>query len=198
MQARVAEGRLAPKRYTRVFAAAALGAGALLMLSLRAGRRRSGNPAVPEPAKSVDLDRYLGLWYELGRYRNRFERGCEGVTAEYAKRADGLIEVRNTCRKRAPDGARRSATGRARIVPDSGDAKLRVSFFGPIFFGHYWVLDHADDYEWSIVGEPSGRFLWILCRDPTPSADRYGALIERARRLGYDMTRFRQTAQPPA
>lgn len=172
--------------------------GAGLALCLRARLRATGNPDVSEPAKPVDLDRYLGLWYELGRYPNRFERGCEGVTAEYANRPDGLIDVRNTCRKHAPDGTRRVAKGRARVVPGSGNARLKVSFFGPLFFGNYWVVDHAEDYEWSIVGEPSGRFLWILCRNSRPPAATYEALVDRARALGYDMTRFRRTHQPPA
>ncbi|MFP3693887.1 lipocalin family protein, partial [Burkholderia sp. SIMBA_048] len=76
----------------------------------------------------------------------------------------------NSCREGGPNGPVRSSEGRARIVAGSGDAKLKVSFFGPFFFGDYWVLDHADDYAWSIVGEPSGRFLWILTRSAKPSA----------------------------
>jgi apolipoprotein D and lipocalin family protein len=144
-----------------------------------------GNRAVPQPAKSVDLSRYLGRWYEIGRYEHGFERGCEAVTADYRRRDDGDIEVVDACRKGAPDGPPKSAKGRAKVVPGSGNAKLRVSFFGP-FYGDYWVLDHADDYSWSIVGEPSGRYLWLLSRTaPLAPAERE-ALERRARELGYD------------
>jgi apolipoprotein D and lipocalin family protein len=161
-------------------------------------RRNSPTFAVPEPAKPVDLERYLGLWYELGRLPNRFERGCEGVTAEYAARPGGIIDVVNTCREGSPGGARRISRGRAKIVAGSGNAKLKLSFFGPFYFGNYWVLDHADDYAWSIVGEPSGRFLWILGRDPTLAEKAYDELVDRARAAGYDMAGFRRTRQPPA
>lgn len=154
-----------------------------------------GNAKVPEPAKEVELDRYLGRWFELARYENRFERGCEGVTADYSLRADGLIEVRNTCRQGAPDGPARESLGRAKRVPDSRGAKLKVSFWGPFYVGNYWVLDHADDYTWSIVGEPSGRFLWILTREARPSAQLRRMLFERAAALGYDTSRLRPTAQ---
>lgn len=78
------------------------------------------------------------------------------MTADYALRADGGIDVLNRCRK--PDGRISNARGRAKIVDAATNAKLKVSFFGP-FFGDYWVLDHADDYSWSIVGQPSGRDL---------------------------------------
>lgn len=171
-------------------------AGAALLLAGCAGLAGgpSGNAHVPQPARTVDLDRYVGKWYEFARYENRFERGCAGVTAEYAKREDGLIGVRNTCHEGGPDGPARTSDGRAKIVADSGNAKLKVSFFGPFFFGDYWVLDHADDYSWSIVGEPSGRFLWILTRDAKPSAEQAAALVERVRTLGYDTTMLLRTA----
>ena len=133
----------------------------------------------------------------MGRYDNSFERGCEAVTAAYSQSPDGLIQIINTCHQGGIDGRVRSAKGRSRVVEGSQNAKLKVSFFGPFFLGNYWVLDHADDYTWSIVGEPSGRYLWILTRDPLPGADVKEALIERARALGYDMTMFRYTRQPP-
>jgi len=156
-----------------------------------------GNRSVPQPAKPVDLQRYLGTWYEIARYDASFERGCEAVTAEYSLRKDGSIRVLNTCRQGSPSGRLRSSEGKAKIVPDSGNAKLKVSFFGPLFFGDYWVVDHSDDYEWSIVGEPRGKYLWILHRDATPDADTTDMLIERTRQLGYDTTLLHMTKQPP-
>jgi apolipoprotein D and lipocalin family protein len=153
-----------------------------------------GNHAVPQPAKAVDLRAYAGRWYEYARYENRFERGCEGVTADYAPRDDGGVSVINTCRKGAPDGPAKVARGKAKVVEGSRGAKLKVSFFGP-FWGDYWVLDHADDYSWSVVGEPSGRYLWVLTREPKPNAARATLLEQRVRELGYDWGLVRQTRQ---
>jgi apolipoprotein D and lipocalin family protein len=165
----------------------------LLAAYATAGSNKSGNAQVPEPAKPVDLDRYLGQWYEFARYENRFERGCEAVTANYAKRDDGLLSIVNSCRTRGVNGAFRSSEGKAKIVPDANSAKLKVSFFGPFYVGDYWVLDHADDYTWSIVGEPSGKYLWILTREAKPSAEQRTALVNRVRALGYDVTLLRET-----
>lgn len=156
-----------------------------------------GNPHVPEPAKTVELERYLGKWYEIARYENRFEKECEAVTAEYAKRENGLIQVINTCRKGAPNGVKEVADGKAKIVAESKGAKLKVSFFGPFFFGDYWVLDRAEDYSWAIVGEPSGQYLWILTRDPIPAEKIRSALVERAKDLGYDTSLLYFPKQPP-
>lgn len=151
-----------------------------------------GNASVPQPAKSIELSRYLGHWFELARYENRFETDCDGVTADYSLRDDGLVRVINTCRKGSVDGTKNAVEGRAKIVPGSGNAKLKVSFFGP-FYGDYWVLDHAPDYAWSIVGEPSGRYLWILTRSAKPSNQTRKMLVNRAKSLGYDVKMLRWT-----
>lgn len=175
--------------------AAVLGTTAVVVASRRS--ERVGNTRVPEPAKPVDLQRYLGRWYEIARYDARFERNCEAATAEYTLRPDGLFRVLNTCREGTPSGRFRSVVGKAKVVPGSGNAKLKVSFFGPFFLGNYWVLDHSDSYEWSIVGEPSGRYLWILHRDAVPPDETVQTLFERVRQLGYDTTLLRMTKQSP-
>lgn len=171
---------------------------ALLATSLAAcstilSRHPVGNPSVPQPRKSVDLQRYLGRWYEIARYEQSFQEGCEGVTADYSLRPDGGISVVNRCRK--PDGKMSQARGRAKIVDPATNAKLMVSFFGP-FYGDYWILDHGDDYSWSIVGEPSGRYLWILDRDTTPAEAEVRRLMSRASELGYDSSMLLRTVQP--
>lgn len=151
-----------------------------------------GNANVPQPAKAVEIDRYLGRWYELYRYEVSFQKGCEAVFADYSLNADGSIRVVNSCRKGAIDGPMKTATGRAKVVDQASRAKLKVSFFGP-FYGDYWVLDHAEDYQWSIVGEPSGRYLWVLSRDSTPTDDLRMQLRRKVKALGYDLSRIRQT-----
>ncbi len=160
-----------------------------------------GNTAVPQPAKPVALASYLGTWHEYARYEAPFQKGCEGVTATYSERDDGKIAVLNSCRKGGLDGKLSEAKGRAKVVEGSDGAKLKVSFFGP-FYGDYWVLDRGEpdaegQYPWSIVGEPSGRYLWMLTREAQPSAELRAALEARVRELGYDWSLVRITEQAP-
>lgn len=140
---------------------------------------------------SVDVDRYLGRWFEIARLPNGFQKECDAVTATYSKRDDGLIKVVNACG--AIEGSRaREAVGKAKIVDPATNAKLKVSFFGP-FWGDYWIIDLADDYSRAIVGEPSGRYLWVLARDPALSADERAALIAKLDAFGYETSKLHFT-----
>lgn len=156
------------------------------------------DPSTPlTTEQNVDLERYQGLWYEIARLPNSFEKDCEGVTAEYALRDDGKISVVNTCRKNSVDGKVKVANGRARIVNEKTNAELKVSFFGP-FWGDYWILDLDDDYTLSLVGEPKGRYLWILSRTPTVADDVLADAIAKLDAFGYSTDALYFPQQPPA
>jgi len=115
--------------------------------------------------RHVDLQRYSGTWHEIARYPNFFQRHCSGgVTAQYIPQSDGSVKVINRCRK--ADGTMEEAIGRATVVPNSGNAKLKVSFFGP-FTGDYWIIGLDEkNYSWAVVGHPSHKYLWVLSRTP--------------------------------
>ncbi len=150
-----------------------------------------------ETAQSVDLSRYQGRWFEIARYPNGFERGCGDVTAEYGMRPDGLLSVRNTCQRGESVNV---AEGRARVVPGSNNARLRVSFapaWAPFAEGDYWILFVDDTYQTALVGAPSGRYLWILARTPTIDATTRRQLEDIARSNGFDPAMLENTIQAP-
>ena len=173
---------------------------ALAFLALAACEQPPVNRDASVPlvaVETVDVERYLGRWYEIARFPNRFEENCEGVTADYARREDGLIAVVNTCREGATDGPEKAAKGRARIVDAASNAKLEVSFFGP-FWGDYWIIDLAEDYSLAIVGEPAGRYLWVLSRTPTINDGVRADAIATLTSFGYNVDALYFTKQPPA
>jgi len=145
---------------------------------------------VPE----VDLDRYLGKWFEIASYPAWFAKNCTGVTAEYSRREEGGIRVINRCRKGSLDGKLKEANGRAKVVDPLTNAKLKVSFFGP-FWGDYWIVDIDSEYRWAVVGEPKRKYLWILSRTPTLEQDTLDGILSRLSGMGYDTDRLQWTPQ---
>jgi len=126
----------------------------------------------------VDLDRYLGKWYEIATIPMRFQLGCNCVTAEYSLKENGRVKVVNSCRKDSPTGPFKSVTGQAKVVKGSNNAKLKVSFFWP-FWGNYWIINLDDkDYQWAVVSDPSRKYLWILSRTPQMDDELYLKLVD--------------------
>ncbi len=144
----------------------------------------------------VSLERYLGTWYEIARFPQRFEKNCAGVTATYGLRKGGGIDVVNRCHRGSLNGPEKVATGRARVVDPATHAKLEVTFFWP-FWGDYWIVDLDPDYRWAAVGAPSRDALWILSRTSTLPADVYQGILARLRAQGFDTSRLERTPQSP-
>lgn len=156
--------------------------------------KREGLPAL-QTVDQVDLSRYLGTWYEIASYPQRFQAGCTATTATYSEGEDGEIEVLNRCRKGSLDGELDEAKGRARVVDASTNAKLEVSFFGP-FWGDYWIIDLDEDYRYAVVGHPGRDYLWILAREPQLPPEITEGILQRLKDKSYDTERLVWTEQP--
>lgn len=167
-----------------------LAAGLFVMLSGCASK----HPPLPT-VDHVDLERYLGTWYEIARYPAPFQEGCVATSATYSPHEDGGIRVINRCRVETLDGEEREAEGRAKIVDEDTSAKLKVTFFWP-FYGDYWVLGLGEEYDWALIGEPSRRYLWILSRTRQMDPALFDEIIGRLPALGYDPGRLLITPQP--
>lgn len=165
-----------------------------LLLPLE-GRSSSSSPEPLEVVEWVDLTRYVGKWYEIAKYPNRFQRRCiSGTTATYSLRGDGGLDVLNQCFRDMEHQRLVRATGRAWVVDEETQARLRVRFFWP-FSGAYWVIDLDEDYQYVVVGEPRRRYLWILSRSPQLDSQVYEEILQRLPEKGYDPSLLELTPQ---
>lgn len=161
----------------------ALFAVVVIWLSSRSVQADTGLPPL-QTVQQVDLKRYLGQWYEIARYPNRFQKGCLESSASYALRDDGDIEVVNRC-KDSGDGRQRQPKGHAWVVDTTSNAKLKVSFFWP-FRGDYWIIELGKEYEYAVIGTPNRKYFWILSRTRSMDDTLYTAILQRAKQQGFD------------
>ena len=150
-----------------------------------------------EVVQNLEIERYLGKWYEIATIPQSFQKGCVGVTANYSLRPDGDIDVLNTCFKNTLDGKYKEAHGKAWIVHRDEPAKLKVQFFWP-FSGKYWIIELGQNYEYSVVGHPSRKYFWILSRTPQLDPKVLEGILKRAQEKGYDLAKIKMTLQPQA
>ncbi len=142
----------------------------------------------------VDLHKYAGKWYELASIPQRFQKGCTATTATYTLTEKGFVIVENGCNKGSLTGKKSYIKGKAFVVPNSGNAKLKVQFFWP-FSGKYWIIDLAEDYTYAVVGHPNRKYLWILSRTPTLDALTYQKIMSKIQQNGYDTSKIKLTRQ---
>jgi apolipoprotein D and lipocalin family protein len=166
---------------------------ALLAAGLAAMAFRPQNAPL-ETAPSVDLQKYMGTWYEIAAFPQRFQKGCQCTKAEYSLHPEGYVEVRNSCRKNSPDGKLKAITGKAFVADKTTNAKLKVQFFWPLK-GDYWILDLAPDYSYAVVGTPDRESLWILARKPVIAPETYQQILGRIKEKNFDVSRLKLTNQ---
>jgi apolipoprotein D and lipocalin family protein len=160
----------------------------ILMASL------TSQPQSLETVPHVDLNKYAGKWYEIASYPQRFQKGCNCTTAEYTLSEKGYVIVENRCNKDSITGKQSYIKGKAFVVKNSGNAKLKVQFFWP-FTGKYWIIDLADDYSYAVVSHPSKKYLWILSRTSKMDKSVYQKILSRLQAKGFDLTKLQITKQ---
>ena len=147
-----------------------------------------------ETVPNVDLKKYAGKWYEIASFPQRFQKGCNCTTAEYTLTDKDYVIVENRCNRDSINGKESYIKGKAFIVKNSGNAKLKVQFFWP-FKGKYWIIDLADDYSYAVVGHPNRKYLWILSRTATMNDSTYQAILSRLVEKGFDISKIKRTNQ---
>jgi apolipoprotein D and lipocalin family protein len=142
--------------------------------------------------KEVNIEKYTGIWYEIAAYPTRFEKNCYCTTAEYTLSEKGYVIVENRCRKDSVNGPKTGIKGKAFVVKNSNNSKLRVQFFWP-FRGDYWIIGLASDYSWAVVSSPDRNYLWILSRAKTIDEATYKSIMELVVNKGLDPKRLKKT-----
>lgn len=170
---------------------------ALAWLAAASDARAEPPPLAPLP--SLDVPAYMGTWYQVAWFPNRFQQQCvSDTTATYRRVAEGVAVV-NRCR--TADGRIDSASGFARpsgaaIRGDTlAPARLEVSFLPAWLrwlpaWGDYWVIRLADDGRYAVVSEGSRRYLWVLSRTPGLAAADETEIRSFLGEQGFDLTRW--------
>lgn len=178
-------------------------AATLQLASLKAAAQTAVTPAtLPAVATiaALDVPRYMGTWYEIAKFPNRFQAKCVANTrAQYLAQTDGSVQVLNSCI--TADGSTIDALGKAIQVGAATSPKLQVRFapawlsWLPMVWGDYWVIDLDTDYQLAAVSDAKREYLWVLSRTPQANAKAYDALLDRLKAQHFDVKKLEPTPQ---
>ena len=178
---------------------------ALAVAAWGVAAQTTATPAPLPPVSTIatlDVPRYMGTWYEVAKFPNRFQAKCVANTrARYLAQTDGSVQVLNSCV--TADGSTIDALGRAIQVGATTSPKLQVRFapawlsWLPQVWGDYWVIDLDADYQLAAVSDSKREYLWVLSRTPQVNDKAYGALIERLKAQHFEVQKLERTVQTP-
>lgn len=147
--------------------------------------------SIPKKAKAVnkfDVNRYLGIWYEIARFDFRFEKDLDNVSAQYSLNKKGNVIVLNSGYDYRKEEWKK-AEGLAKFRGDKDVAALKVSFFGPFYAG-YNVVALDENYQYALIAGKSLDYLWILSRTKSIPGEIKSNYLRIAKDIGYDTSKL--------
>jgi apolipoprotein D and lipocalin family protein len=171
------------QRLRQQFARALLTLGTITLAMMLTGCS-TAPPAGLSSVTPFEVNRYLGKWYEIARLDHSFERGLTDVSATYALKSDGSLEVINRGFNTKKNDWK-SATGRALFTGSPQQGSLKVSFFGPFYGGYHVLALDQTGYQWALVSGPDREYLWILARTKVLAPAIRDELVAEAKKMGF-------------
>ncbi|KAB0652083.1 lipocalin family protein [Acinetobacter bohemicus] len=182
------------------FTLAKIALGGVVLIGLGAATLAYAQTKPLQTVDKVQLDRYLGVWYEIARKPMYFENKCSrDITATYTLNENGNVSVTNRCLSK--DGQLQQSIGEAFVQNAPFNTKLKVSFLPEairwlsLARGDYWILKIDDDYQTVLVGEPRRKYMWVLSRSAQPDQAVVNEYLEYAKSVGYNLTDLIHTKQ---
>lgn len=149
----------------------------------------------PEPKKPFDVARMPGRWYEIARTPNSINKGCQASSTDWSPAGDRRFKVVAACRKGSPTGPLKTMDATVRLT-DPANNKVRMSVLGGLISRDYWIIDHADDYGWLIMGTPGGDYVAVMAARAHMAAAPRAEAFARLKSLGYDAATLVFPVQP--
>ncbi|MDQ8935718.1 lipocalin family protein [Acinetobacter rudis] len=140
--------------------------------------------------EKVEIDKFLGVWYEILSKPSSTEKRCSrDITSTYTLNEYGHLLAERQCLDQ--DAKPLTLVGEAYPVNAPRYSKFKLSFMPeairwlPLAQNDYWILKLDDQYQMALIGEPNRQALWLLSRQPHPNQALIQQYLNYAKNLGY-------------
>jgi apolipoprotein D and lipocalin family protein len=149
----------------------------------------------PRTVNEIDLDRYMGRWYEIESTQHNRQTDCTCTSAHYSLNSDDSIRVINACRRGNPAGVLSEVEGNA--IPSALNPAALTFNSGrlPALFPNYYITMVDEDYSYAVVSAPFKSDMWVISRSRTIAAENLKKIHAELKNRGYNVDKLRPTIQ---
>ena len=147
----------------------------------------------PTPVPHVDIKKFSGLWYEIARTYNKYEKDCVAATVEYDLQEDNTYKIYNRCFKNEIGGDLIEYKGTAEPTSGNSMSKIDMTYFY-FFTSEYRVIHLENDYSAAVVADKDMKQVWIMSRDPKLSKRKFDKILAKLEK-NMDLKRLIYTPQ---
>ncbi len=133
----------------------------------------------------------MGDWFVIAHIPTSVEAEAHDATESYALREDGDIDVLFRFCDGSFEGPAEELRMRGWVHDPATNAEWRVRPLWPLGLS-YQILELDPEFTTTVIGHPSGRYAWIMAREPRLPEERLAAIEERLRDQGYETDRMRR------
>ncbi len=142
----------------------------------------------------VDIERFMGDWYVIANIPTFIEKGATNAIESYRLGGKGVIETTFTFYQDSPDGEKKVYRPKGFIYNTKTNAEWRMQFIWP-FKMPFLIIDLDDDYQYTVIGYPSRKYVWIMAREPKLSDEVYESILSDLAEIGYDISQVNKIPQ---
>lgn len=165
--------------------------GSAALLGLGAGKLLWDlRPRSMAVAKTVDLDKFLGSWYEIARKPVVTERSSfKNIRLEYTLQSENHLNLE--LRYQTKEGRIGQFHADIKIVNAPDNSKFLIKYLPSIFRylrkGHHWIMRIDPQGQVVLIGNPNRKSLWLLARTPQLDENIIEQYLNIAKEAGFKL-----------
>tara|TARA_S200000501_G_scaffold196834_1_gene185260 strand:+ start:2084 stop:2590 length:507 start_codon:yes stop_codon:yes gene_type:complete len=154
-----------------------------------------GNYTQMKTVEFVDLERFMGDWYVIANIPTFIEKRATNAIESYELMEDGkTIKTTFSFFNDSPDGKKKVYNPTGFVYNSETNAEWRMQFIWP-FKSVFLIIDLDEGYNYTVIGIPSKKYVWIMAREPALSEQLYETILENLSEIGYNTSLISKVPQ---
>ena len=142
----------------------------------------------------VDLKRFMGDWFVIANIPTFIEKNATNAVESYSMGDNGEVKTNFTFFQNYPHGKKKVYKPTGYIHNTDTNAEWRMQFLWP-FKMPFLIIDLDKQYQYTVIGYPNRKYLWIMSRNPEMDSNLYNSIIDQLSKKGFDISKIKKVTQ---